>query len=75
MKVTPLPYQISCVKAPTSDVVKRFYIGTAFNTNQNELVKSKSQAQAPAQSSSKSIIIKLFDKHNKCFALCLYIYI
>lgn len=58
MKVTPLPYQISCVKAPTSDVVKRFYIGTAFNTNQNELVKSKSQAQAPAQSSSKNKIVE-----------------
>jgi len=63
MKVTPLPYQISCVKAPTSDVIKRFNVDSIF-INQEESIKSKIQAQVPTPSSSKNKIEKSFSANN-----------
>ncbi|OUM56602.1 hypothetical protein PIROE2DRAFT_65447, partial [Piromyces sp. E2] len=49
MKVTPLPYQISLVKAPTSNIVKRFIINQQFEINQSELYKARSQTQSQNQ--------------------------
>jgi len=31
MKVLPLPYQISCVRAPSSNNIKRFDVDLPFN--------------------------------------------
>jgi len=55
MKVTPLPYQISLVKAPTSNIIKRFLTNQLYTSeiNQNELYKARSQSQSQSQIKSK----------------------
>jgi len=57
MKATPLPYQISLVKAPTSNIVKRVNMEQYYpiEFNQNEIFKSKIQNPSESQNSISTI--------------------
>jgi len=45
MKVTPLPYQISCLKPPTSDIIRRFNVDLPFSFTKDTDVTMREKSE------------------------------